>query len=334
MKAVLFACLLLLQATPRPPAMKSAMKCAPTAALPDAGELARATEVVSGFNGLALDARPRDRAYRFVVGGHLYGAPQNKSSIYPAPSLLANLERINASGASFFVSLGDVIRFTTPAHIAAYRRSFVERLEMPLFNAAGNHDVDGRAGFLAAFPQPTTMHFVHGRVLHLILDTELDVGRISGAQLLFLCAALARAAALDEVRSVAVHAHKLVWTDGRADLRLVHEHVNHPNGYVNDGGFVRDVLPALRALARTKPVVWFSGDVGVPGRLPLFHHREPDVDLTWVAVGLGDTKDDALLLVDVTPAGRMSFTVMRMDGQSSRPLEEFGLEHWRKHFSP
>lgn len=326
MNTALLAVLLALPGTP--------WQSARTVRMPDAAELGQAAEVVSGFNGRALDARPRDLAYRFVVGGHLYGNPRNQTSIYPAPALLANLERINASGASFFVSLGDVVRFTTPAHIAAYRQSFVERLDVPLFNAPGNHDLDGHARFLAAFPQPTTMHFVHGRVLHLILDTELDVGRITGAQLGFLRAALARAAGLDGVGSVAVHSHKLVWTDGRADLRAVHQHVNHPSGYVNDGGFARDVLPALRELARTKPVVWFSGDVGVPGRLPLFHHREPDADLTWVATGMGDTQDDALVLVDVSPAGRMSFTVMRMDGQPSRPLEEFGLEHWRKHFSP
>ncbi len=309
-------------------------QAARSAAMPDPAAIARASEVVSGFNGRALDTRPRDLAYRFVVGGHLYGAPQNTTSIWPAPALLANLELVHASGASFFVSLGDLIRFTTPERIAALRRGFVERLELPLFNAPGNHDLDGHRPFLAAFPQPTTMHFVHGRVLHLVLDTELDVGRIRGPQLDFLRAALARAAELDELGAVAVHSHKLVWTDGREDLRVVYEHVNSTSGYANDGGFTRDVLPALRALAQTKPVVWFSGDIGTPGRLPLFWHRESDADLTWIAVGLGDTKDDALLLVDVAPEGRMRFEVLRLDGQASRPLEQYGLEYWREHFAP
>ena len=137
----------------------------------------------------------------------------------------------------------------------------------------------------------------------------------------------------NRVKCVAIHSHKLVWVDGRPEFGIVWERLNARNGYVSDGDFVRDVLPAVRELAAVKPVVWFSGDVGIFISLPLFFHREPDVDLRWAAVGLGDTADDALVQVQVAADGELTFEVVRMDGEPSAALEHFGIQYWKDHFA-
>ena len=284
------------------------------------------------MNDLPLVVSPDAGPYSFIVGGHLYGAPLNKKSIFPSASLLGNLDRINAMGSAFFVSLGDAIRFCLPKHYAMFRRSFADRLEMPLLNAVGNHDVAVRARYLKEFPGPTSGLFTHGKVLHLILDAEEDSGTISGQQLQGLLAMLEIAGKTEKLSSVAIYSHKLLWACGREKFDIVFQHLNSKDGYRADQSFVNTLLPPLRRLALQKQVIWFSGDIGCSHTLPLFYEKEPGVDLTWIATGIGDTADDSLLQVEVDQAGRMTPHVVRLDGTDSNPLSSFGLDYWKAHF--
>ena len=286
----------------------------------------------TAFNDRVLTAEVHDREFSFLLGGHLYGAPRDEKSVFPAATLLANLERIDASGASFFVGLGDLFMRSNEAQMDAFVRTFTRRLAMPFFNAAGNHCVEDRALYERRFGAPTFWSFVHGHVLFVVLDSELDVGRIAGAQLEFLREQLAYASREASVGSVAIFSHKLIWATDRPALRIVYDHVNNQRGYRTDGSFNRDVMPALWSLANEKPVYWFSGDVGVDWSLPLFHHRESAADLTWIATGLGDTAEDLLVRALVAPSGAMSFEVLRLDGAPARPIDSYGLPYWLQHF--
>jgi len=290
------------------------------------------SDVPSRFNGRVLRVDPAFGAYTYLVGGHLYGAPRNQESIFPSASLLGNLRLINESGAAFFMSLGDCVRYPGPKNFAALRSGFAERIEMPLFNVVGNHDVAHRDNYVREFPGPTRGKMRHGAVLHVALDTELDPGRISGNQLADLVATLAEARRTQDLGAVAIYGHKLVWLDGRTDLAFVRQRVNNGGGYQDQGEFARNVLPLLRELARTKQVVFFSGDIGIDVSFQLFYHREPDRDLTWIATGFGDTADDVLLQVHASAEGRLTFDVLRMDGKPSEPIETFGLDFWKEHF--
>jgi len=285
------------------------------------------------LNGRDLNASLQAGAYSYWVGGHLYGAPQNTRSIFPAASLLGNLQQINAGGASFFMSLGDAIRFCTPPHYAMFKKSFANHLEMPLLNAVGNHDVAVRARYLEQFPGETSHVFAHGKTLHLTLDAEEDPGRISGLQLRSFLAALRIAQSDPAFASVAIYSHKLLWAGGRPKFKVVFDHMNSKDGYRDDDLFTTEVLPALRELGAKKQVIWFSGDIGCSHTLPLFYAEEPDVDLTWIATGIGDTEVDSILKVEVDGAGRMTPSVFRLDGKESKPLSHFSFNYWEQHFS-
>lgn len=300
--------------------------------LPEPVEVADPTSLAShALNGRTLPPLEGDGSYSFLVGGHLYGSPKNTASIFPSASLLANVERLNGSGAAFFMGLGDIVRYLTPKHMQGLRTGLVDALDMPLWNAVGNHDVAVREIWTREYPHPTVGFLNYGPVLHLVLDTEAHSGRIAGRQLEWLGEMLQRARTTESVRTIVIHSHKLVWADAREEFAIVARFVNARRGYVEDDGFVRDVLPLVRELAAHKPVVWMSGDIGVEGRLPLFHHREEDVDLRYVAVGIGDTADDALLEVFVEPDGALRFEVLRLDGAPSVPLERFDLAYWKEH---
>ena len=284
------------------------------------------------LNGVTFEPSAEPLAYDYFVAGHIYGAPKNKRSIFPAASVLANLERIRVAKPAFFMSLGDALRVPSAIHLAAFRESFLERVEAPVFNAVGNHDVAIRERYLAEFPGPTYYHFRLGRVLHIVVDTELDVGRLTGAQLEWLLALLASAESNESIASVAVYGHKLLAVVGREEFELVSRHLNSHIGYQADSRFNEVLLPALRQLASKKQVTWFAGDIGCAHSLPLFYAREADVDLAWIATGIGDTENDAILRVKVDETGRMRFRVRRCDGYRSPPLETYGVEFWQAHF--
>lgn len=284
------------------------------------------------LNDLPLPERKVGTEHTFLVGGHLYGAPRNRRSVFPSASLIANVDVINERGADFFMSLGDAIMYCLPSHYAGFRRGLLDKLELPLFNAVGNHDVAVRKRYLEQFPGKTWYYFVHGGVMHLVVDTELEVGLIAGDQLRSLLAMLTVAVDLPEVRSVAIHSHKLIWTGVDTSYKVVAEHLNNKDGYQSEHLFAKQLLPTLHKLSLKKQVIWFSGDIGCDHSLQLFYDEAEGYDLTWIATGIGDTADDALLEVKVDADGRMHPSVLRLDGKPSKPLASFGPAFWKAHF--
>ncbi|MFH1317461.1 MAG: hypothetical protein ABIH71_00400, partial [Candidatus Omnitrophota bacterium] len=72
------------------------------------GPLAFGAEVKSQFNNSILNLGRKADSFSFLAVGHIYGSCND--SVYPAASLLANLEVLNNSEAEFMVLLGDVVR--------------------------------------------------------------------------------------------------------------------------------------------------------------------------------------------------------------------------------
>ncbi len=301
-----------------------------------------AEELVSPFNGRALELSGDAAEYSFLVGGHLYGDAGNARSPWPAASLLAGLDSIHASGASFFVSLGDNVRRADEAQFRGFQQAFAERLGMPLFTAPGNHDLADRPLYERLYG-PTWGSFRRGRELYLLLDTELDSGRIDGGQREWFLGRLAEAAENPGLDRVFVFSHKLIWAD-RPGWESLAGHINSRRGYDTSGHFARHIESAVAQLATRKSVYWLSGDIGVSWSLPLFYERDTDTGVVYAAVGLGDTENDCLLQVSVSVANGARFSALHLGdpglgnrslaGETARPVEEYGLGHWREHFAP
>ncbi len=284
------------------------------------------------LNDREFNPSPEASAYSFIVGGHLYGSPKNKESIYPSSSILANLPNLNDRKPAFFISLGDAVMRAIPNHFEALRFGFLSQLEAPFMNAVGNHDVANRKAYHRAFPGSTVFQFTHGRVLHIVIDTELELGRISGSQLTWLLNALDSAMYSPSIRSVVVYGHKLLWVTGSEKYDIVQKRLNNRDGYQDDRVFHDQVGPTLFELAKKKQVVWFGGDIGCSHSLPLFSQKEEGMNLTWVATGIGDTPDDALIEVEVSASGDLELDVLRLDGRPSAPLETFDSGYWIDYF--
>ena len=290
--------------------------------------------LTSPLNDRKLKPGAASEGFSFLAAGHLYGAPQNEGSELVPDRLLAGIANFNQLGADFFMALGDVVRSATPRRLELLRSAFALELNMPLFNAVGNHDVGGLHGrdrYSKAFGD-TFFHFVHKRAVFVVLDSELTGGEIKGEQLDNLRAVLDRARKDPGIRNIFVCSHKLLWCVNRPEFAAVSKHLNSPKGYATSRSFETEVLPILRRVATEKPVFWLSGDIGVSWSLPVFFAQEDDAPITYVAVGIGDTDRDAVLHCKVDSTGKVTFELISLSRNTPLPVADCGVEYWTRHF--
>lgn len=293
---------------------------------------ARSQEKPVSMNGLIATPAESSQGYSFFAAGHLYGSPDNRDSVMPASSILANLERINGSGAKFFVSLGDNVRSLTPRQSLNFKRYFVDRLNIPMFNAVGNHDMSPRTRYESDYGK-TYFHFFYQTELYIVLDTELDVARISGEQLRYFQDVVNQATLNKDLKRVFIFSHKLLWAVDPA-YQVVYEHLNPSPGYPTANSFNEELGPLVRRLAKSVEVFWISGDIGCAWSLPLFYERQRDLGVTFVAVGIGETQQDAMIQVFVPKEGDLpvEITPIPLAGASFEEIEHYDRRYWEAHF--
>ena len=117
--------------------------------------------IYSKYNSKFLVEPNKQEGFHFFLGGHLYGDAGHQTSIYPSPSLIANIDTINSSGASFFISLGDNVRESNKVQWSNFKNSFTNKLEMPFFSVMGNHDTLANAELAVKLYGPTFYTFRH-----------------------------------------------------------------------------------------------------------------------------------------------------------------------------
>lgn len=290
-------------------------------------------EARSPINGLLVQQPAAGEAYSFSVLGHLRG---RRNSPYPSASFVLHLEDITRD-AAFLVLLGDLVNHPDAYHFARFRESVVSRTSIPIFNAVGNHDVKDRVAdgivedWLFNYRKefgPTYYHFVVGRSMFVVIDTELAGHRIAGPQLDMLKRALATARDSEVIRNVFVFSHKLQWTYTKKELKTIWE-LGHGTFAGADFDFDETVEPLLVETAATRSVFWFSGDTGAFPEAPhLVFHKLPGHDVTYVAVGIGDLEHDAWIRVNVAPNADVSMQAISMAGRPVAPLESYDIAYW------
>lgn len=265
-------------------------------------------------------------SFSFLVGGHLYGFIPKRTNV-PADTFVAAVDRLAAGPDAFFVSLGDFVY--GPPHLEP-TAAFLTKLGMPFYNTPGNHDISDRARYAKLTPTAFGC-FRAGPAVLVLLDTEQDKWRVSGPQLELLRNAVAWVDRHAGIEHLLVFAHKLVFACDRPRYAAVLAHVNGRDG-LQPGrcNFQGEVLPLLAPLAHRKDVVWFGGDVGIVTSLPLLLDRDPESNVTFVAVGLGNLPRDSVLRVHVAKGAPLRFERVPLGdpAQASEPLAAYGVERW------
>jgi hypothetical protein len=269
---------------------------------------------VSPFNGLSVEPPPPGGSYRMIISGHLHGSSRDMSG-YPASTLLAGLDAINASGAHVFLSTGDL--FLDPAREKdQYERAFFSRLRIPLFNAPGNHD---HGSLYEREYGPTFSSFGLGRDRIVLLDTERRDGSLDGDQIAMLEQLLSGEAP----KRIFIISHRPIWSEG--DDRYGPLFEGNTRSFTGTN-YRRTVEPLLERLAQRSEVHWISGSMAGRARTSFFFAAHSP-GLIFMQTAIRNEPWDALLVADVSPEG-VKWSALPLTDAEVRHPESYDVDWW------
>lgn len=270
---------------------------------------------VSPYSGRTVVPPDSAGRYRLVIGGHFHGASTNASG-FPAATVLANIDAINATQANVLLSTGDL--FLQPDKDSArYTSALFQRLQLPLFNAPGNHDLEGRA-FRTPMPQRIDM----GKDRIILLDTERDNSDIKDDQLAMLEDLAAEVATVKPDR-VFIVSHRPVWAEDEPRYSAL---FSGNTRSLTGNNYKRDVWPLIKRMAASTEVYWISGSMA--GRAPAsLFFQEHDTHITYIQCAVRDQLRDALLIADVDASG-IRWKLWSLTGEETFPVRTYDAAWW------
>ncbi|HET6226846.1 MAG TPA: hypothetical protein VFF27_11245 [Bacteroidia bacterium] len=280
-------------------------------------------QLSSPFNKLALTDQAAD--YSFIVSGHFHGGSSNQST-FPAATLLANIDSINALQPAFIISLGDLFTDVNEETVDHYNTSLFRKLKSPLFNAVGNHDVSNGNKYETLYGK-SFYFFTYGKQLFLLLNTELNDGDIKGEQLELVKSALNKAKT-GGIKQLFIFSHRPVWAEGNP--RYTNIFKDNTQSKLGAPNFEKDILPLLQQVHL--PIYWFSGSMG-SGPASFFYDKNEKDGITYIQTAIRDTPRDGVLRVELNQ-NTVSFKCISLTGQRLGPLEQFGISYWTKNVAP
>ncbi len=286
-----------------------------------AGNLPRA------LNGIEFQPPDSSGAYSFLAAGHLLGNGSDKWLLYPAGSFLANTTLLANSGASFFVSLGDMMRNSSDTASVRIVREVMSRLRMPFLNAAGNHDVVIPEDYEKAFGATSfSFDYANDRFIFLDLEDHSPEGEKRQLELL-------QKSSKGSFRNLFVFTHRVAFATLMPELEILNARRNAPFTDLDHLEYYRTLSKVMEGVSHGRNVYWIAGDVGASWSYPAFYHEINGGKFHLIAIGIGDTPLDQVLQVKTDPKGIVRFELIPLSGRSIGKLEDQGLNTWEKFFS-
>jgi Calcineurin-like phosphoesterase len=280
-----------------------------------------AGQTVSPFNKLPLADTSGN--YSFIVSGHFHGESSNLST-FPASTLLAGIDTLNSIRSSFMISLGDMFIDLNETYVSNYKKSLFSKLNMPIFNAVGNHDLSNNNFYEKVYGK-TYYSFSVGSELYIFLNTEINDGSIKNEQLEFFKKALAEAQS-EKVKNIFIFSHRPVWAENNATYEGLFK--GNSRTLIGENNFEEDIKPLLVVFPKYKQVYWISGSLA-NGPVSFFYNKEPDSKILFMQTAIRDLPRDAVLQIDVKD-GTVSLKGISLTGQSLEPIETYNLDYWKQ----
>lgn len=258
--------------------------------------------------------------YEFIVTGHLHGSSLSRSG-FPAASFLANIDTLNSMHPAFMIALGDMFLEVTEENIANYDRSLYRKINYPLYNVVGNHDVN------ALYKQkfgPTYFAFTQGSEMFIMLDTELDDGSISNEQRKFFDKQLNIAGNSKKIKNVFIFSHRPVWAENNPRYKGLFS--DNTRTAIGANNFESEIRPLLIGLARIKNVYWMSGSLGT-APASFFYDKAED-NIVFMQTAIRDLPRDAVLRVQLA-GGKVKFSGFSFNGRPLQDITSYNISFWK-----
>lgn len=275
--------------------------------------LKASAQVVSPFN--KAEVKCDSTSFSFLVSGHFYGSSSTRSN-FPASTILAGLDTINNSEASFLICLGDLFPSLDPLVLQNYEKSFLSKFKIPLLNVPGNHDL--MSGDYQSLFGPTFSSFKCEGSSFLLLDSELDNGSIKGSQLEMFKEAVSSTSESDPLF---IFSHRTLWTEGVPELKDLF--ADNTRSMIK-GNFEDEILPLIRKATEIRPVYWFSGSMGAAPASYFYFEKD---NVHYIATAVRDLQRDGILKVKVSD-GKVEFETISLTSSETKPLEDYNLEFY------
>lgn len=275
------------------------------------------------INGREVDQSEEKTGTVFLAAGHIYGNPASKGELTPAGTLIDAVGLINAIDADIFFSLGDMAYHATEESFEALRGNFLDKINAPVINAPGNHDLAGGRPLYEEHFGQTYYSFRIRENQVIVLDTALADCTIAGRQEEMLREAISKAEADEDINHIFIFLHHLIYLDSSGDL------AKRANGVCEMGTNYLDLYrEILLPASREKTIYMIAGDVGAFGNnLSPYYYKYPETDLHTLAIGLGDGDGDALLRIDTSAQGA-AFEIIPLGDQEFNALETYSPAYW------
>ena len=269
-----------------------------------------------------------NESLNFLVAGHIYGKP-GEDDFHPAMTFLTNLALFRESGFDMFFFLGDTVWKPTDENFDLLDSFLLNQVDIPIFNAVGNHDVYRRDTYEKRYGE-TVYAFEFKDNYFIVLDTTLKYYDISESQIVFVKDMIERSKRSGNVKNIHILMHHLLFLE---DTEILGKQVIKPNegNGMSDTfrNFLDDVIyPASEII----PIYIYAGDVGAfeSGNLSPLYKKSERHDVHFLATGIGNTDKDSVLIVEETLNGKIVITPFSLKGKEMQPIEEYDFDYWLK----
>ncbi|MEE3145126.1 MAG: metallophosphoesterase, partial [Bacteroidota bacterium] len=232
--------------------------------------------------------------YSFFIAGHTYGTPGvDNEGVHPPFRNKFDFIKDDES-LNFGVFTGDIVPVGTTQNWDEIDQD-IQELALPVYFAAGNHDITDRALYESRYGQ-SYYSFTNHSDLFIVLDPNIDAWNISGDQQVFLENVLNSEA--QTANNIFVFFHQLLWWE--PDNIYQNVVLNSLAGRADTINFWSEIEPLFTELSN--PVHLFAGDVGAfsTGSEFMFHQYD---NITLIASGMGGNVRDNFVIIDVYEDG-------------------------------
>ncbi|MBI9048845.1 MAG: metallophosphoesterase [Anaerolineaceae bacterium] len=270
---------------------------------------------------------PISENFKFIVYGHGYGSGLDPDE-YPSVNLRDNLDHLLSMKPAFFISLGDMVEESNEQQFDDLDQLLISRIDVPVFNAVGNHDIKDRALYSSRYGE-TFYSFHYANAIIFILDTEIEDYFIQNDQLNMLENGIASALADKSIDTIYIMMHKVLYMN-----YYLMDHNDSNMVRMNDlekfQGTNFDIIvdQLLVPAARKKPIHIFAGDVGAfNGNLSPYYEKDRRANLYMYASGLGDVEDDVVLIVS-NDGKNVSIQPYLLTRRETLKIEDYDQDYW------
>ena len=257
-----------------------------------------------------LKAQNSAPVYSFFSAGHTYGPPlsYHYGLHYPFVDYFPEIESYPNIELGFLT--GDVVYTGTAAYWDSAQTD-INKLNMPVYIAAGNHDMGSE--FISRFGD-YYFSFKHNNDLFIVLTPGLDSWNISGNQLEFLTNTLDSNHAI--VNNIFIFMHELIWWGPDNEYKNVK--INYEPYYPGSTNFDTVVKPLL--LSYPNKITIYAGDLGATSSVSPFMYHSFD-NITLIGSGMGGGIQDNIIVTEVYEDS-VYYNLVAINGDNPKSLGE------------